>query len=202
MEYWTLKRSELDVESFIHKVRTDESTMLVAVGLVASSPNRSWNSVNYIELMRRIHKKFNNKIQFVLFGGSDAKQAAKAIVNANIGASVLNFTDRTTLAQLALLMDQCSLYLGSDTGLMHFAVALGKYVIELSIELADGQPTDGASPARMGPWGVKSQIIQPLGLDDCRGFCKKSYAHCINTISVQTVETALERYFFKYRTDT
>ena len=184
MEYWISPENRAFAE---RTVVLTPGWRTIACGLVGSEKARSWSPEKYRELIARSAGK---NARFVLLGGEDAREAAACI---GAGENIIDLTGATTLPQVAAVMDCCDLYMGSDTGLMHFAVATGTPVVELSVWLRDGVPTNCSAPARMGPWGVPSRILIPeSGLDGCHGRCSKTYAHCINTITVEQVEQAME----------
>lgn len=184
MEYW-LSQEHRSYAQWILCRQPEWS--YVACGIVGSVAVRSWSPEKYRALFQTFSGR---KVMFLLLGGKDAAKAAEAIGN---GENILDLTARTTLPQVAAIIDAVDLYVGSDTGLMHFASATGTPVVELSVWLSDGDLRDVSAPHRIGPWQVPSKILlPPAGLDGCKGRCAKSYAHCINAIQVEAVKEAID----------
>ena len=151
-------------------------------------PSQCWPVEKYRLLFDELHKT-HPQIGFALIGGADAKEAAKSIVEGIcLGKHVIDFTGRTTLEQAASLMQKCVLYIGSNTGLMHMAVALSKPVVEIDFYLRD---MDGRLNSPMGVWKSPAVILQKQGCDDCFEICSKPYPHCIKQISVEEVLNAI-----------
>lgn len=184
MEYWIGELDRAFAKRILAGCKGAEQNRFLAIGLVSRAKNRTWDAVNFLKLYAELRQK-NKSIFFVLLGGKDACEAASVFRHCH---HVLDLTGRTTLPQVAALIAECELYVGANTGLLHFATALRKPVVEISAWLPDGSPTDGISPMRMGAWGVPQVLCQPeKGLDGCRGSCEKTYAHCIDTVKVEDV---------------
>ena len=62
----------------------------------------------------------------------------------------INLVSKTDLNEIASCMKKCDLYVGSNTGLLHFASAFEVPCVTIYSELSDGKPTDGDSPCWMG----------------------------------------------------
>lgn len=165
---------------------------LIALGIMATAPKRVWDTQNYIELINEITRT-TDSCCFVIFGGNDAVTMAGSIMDQiNDKERVLNLTDELSLRDTAAYISLCSLYVGSNTGLLHFASAMSVPSVTIYSELEDGQPMDGDAPERMGAWCVPHiDLIPPAGLDDCHGVCRKRYSHCINQITPKQVNYAI-----------
>lgn len=176
-----------DVSSARRAISWEKGWTYVACGIVGREPYRSWAPENYRALIQSFA---NQRVKFVLLGGGNAVEAAEII---GAGENVIDLTGKTTLPQVAAVISQTNLYVGSDTGLLHFASATGVPIVELSVWLRGGDPTNDSAPQRIGPWDVPSRVLIPEpGLDGCYGRCSKPYAHCINTITVEEVTQAMQ----------
>ncbi|WP_294159788.1 glycosyltransferase family 9 protein [uncultured Selenomonas sp.] len=183
MEYWLAPEAVAFAERILQKQPGD---IFVACGLVSREAARSWAPQNYRKLFEACA---GEQMTFVLLGGREAEEAADII---GADGDIISLIGRTTLSQAAAVISLCDLYLGSNTGLLHFASATGVPVVEISAWLPDGEATDGIAPQRMGPWRVPACILTPApGLDGCHGRCQKPYAHCINTITVEDVHRGI-----------
>lgn len=183
MEYWISEANRVFAREALGK---RAGWAYIACGIVGSQPYRSWAPENY----RKLFEKFNQEnVMFVLLGGRDASEAAAAI---GVHANIIDMTSRTTLPQAAAIIEASDLYVGSDTGLLHFASATGTPIVEFSVWLHGGDLKDISAPHRIGPWHVPTRILIPEpGLEGCQGRCRKSYAHCINTITPEAAEKAM-----------
>lgn len=189
MELWTSPEEKMWAESLLRKSVQTENKVVIALGVAAREERRSWPAEYYAELIRRLETR-NQQLCYVIFGGDNAVEAAEIIEKS--GADILNIAGKTTLAESIAVMEQCDLYVGSDTSLLHMAAAFGHPIIELTANLKDGCDTDMGHPVRTGPWKVPGKVIYPQKqLDGCTHVCEKEYAHCITQIDVGEVEEAV-----------
>ncbi|WP_188399486.1 glycosyltransferase family 9 protein [Sporomusa sp. GT1] len=190
MEIW-LHEKDID---FAHNLlsREDGWPILIAVAPVANSKLRSWDSVNYIHVINDIAKRYRENVRFVLLGGANASHVHDLVAISQLD-NVLNLINKTTLLQTAAIIKNCDMYLGSNTGLLHMASVFEKPIIEISACLRNGKKTGLLSPERTGAWRVHSEVIRPTGLDECKDWCRKPYAHCINQITIEEVLIKLEQ---------
>ena len=192
MEYWLEPKEAEFARDFFYPYHLKEGELLIAVGLVSRDRARTWSATKYRDLLTQVSSLRPGKVRFVLLGGADAGEAAKIVMQAD--GCLIDAVGKTSMIQAAALMERCNIYLGSNTGLLHFAAALGKIVVEISAELPNGCETDDIHPLRMGAWGVKSFPVMPKIISGkCAGYCRMPYAHCIDNISVSDVVTVLER---------
>lgn len=186
MELWTSPQSEERVRKIFEEYGVEGCQSLIALGIVASVDTRTWKIENYNSLVRHYGQKYGNRIRFIIMGGRDAENAAKQMDNTY--GNLINLAGRTDLNETAACMKRCSLYVGSNTGLLHFASAYGVPSVTIYSELSDGKPTDGDSPFRMGAWKVPHiDLVPPDGLDGCHGVCRMRFSHCINQITTEQV---------------
>jgi lipopolysaccharide heptosyltransferase I len=108
------------------------SRFLAAEGLVAGRfailnpgagwPSKIWPAERYGEVARRLAGE-HGLPSVAVWGGAAEKPLGEAIVAASGGAARL--APSTTVSELAALCRRAGLFLGSDTGPMHLAVAVG-----------------------------------------------------------------------------
>lgn len=167
----------------------------LAFCFVGSRPQKNWDVRSYAELIKMLLQDHANR-GIVMVGDERAASAAKAIGGFlhDFEGQMWDMIGKTTLDELAALLQQCTLYVGADTGVMHMAAAMGTPVVDISIALPGCTAADGAVPERMGPWGVENvALMAPYASDGCYGVCRKTYPHCINLITVEEVYRAVER---------
>lgn len=201
MELWTTPKSEESISHIFEEMNIEEHQILIALGIVASVETRTWKINNYNRVVRHYGKQFGNKIRFVVMGGEDAQKSSEQMDNTY--GNIINLAGRTDLNETAACMKKCNLYVGSNTGLLHFASAYGIPSITIYSELSDGKPTDGDSPFRMGAWKVPHiDLVPPAGLDGCHGVCRMRFSHCINQITPEQVIDAVNRILYKKLSNT
>lgn len=192
MELWTSAQSEERVLQIFEEQKIEERQILIALGIVASVDTRTWKIENYNRLVGHYGKLFGDNIRFIVMGGEDAKGAAEQIDNTY--GNIIDLTGRTDLNETGACMKRCNLYVGSNTGLLHFASAYKVPSVTIYSELSDGKPTDGDSPFRMGAWKVPHiDLVPPVGLDGCHGVCRMRFSHCINQIAPKQVIDAVNQ---------
>jgi lipopolysaccharide heptosyltransferase I len=97
----------------------------VAIHAGARWMTKRWPEEHFIEIARRLHREF--AADLVLVGGSEEAEAAARIAAAAPGRCE-NLVGKTTLKQLAAVLDRVHLLFTNDSGPMHLAAALGTRV--------------------------------------------------------------------------
>ncbi len=166
----------------------DKRKTMIAVGLVGSIEKKSWSPNRYSQLFKRMAQE---NIVFVLLGGADALEAEQKV---GTYENVISYINKCSLKESIEIINECDMYLGANTGLMHIAAALDKPCITLYASLKNATPWSGLGPVR---WGVRDvphiDLIPAKGLDGCCYDCQRNFSHCINQISVTEVIRAIER---------
>lgn len=157
MELWSNEKTDYALNDLLNLNEVKTNNIFIAVGLVATDRERTWNAVNYQKVIQKIVKVYDNKIKFVLLGGKDALFASTQIDNAN--TSVINLVAKTTLEEVIAIIKRMDLYLGSNTGLLHIASAFRKPVIEISGSRKNEEGTSFTAPSRVGAWRTKNVVI-------------------------------------------
>jgi heptosyltransferase-2/heptosyltransferase-3 len=114
---------------------------LVAIHPGAGAAVKQWPSERWAAIAGRLITECGAQ---VLLTGVAAERALVDEVKRSLGRPVLDAAGRTSLGQLAALLARCSLVLGSDSGPLHLAVAIGAPTVHLY------GPVDAA---KFGPWG-------------------------------------------------
>ena len=192
MELWLSHEEHQYFERWLEEHENHKNARLVMVGLEGSTQNRSWLIDNYVKVFEQEMELFPKELCFVLLADREIRNAEKNSLEHL--DNVIDMSGRTTLREVVALIAHSTVYLGSDTGLMHIAAAFGKPVVELSAHFKDGRVMDSGSPILVGPFGVENIVLEPeTGLDDCVGWCTKSYPHCIRQIRPVEVGNALRK---------
>lgn len=110
--------------------------------------SRRWPPRRYGSVARHLGQKFQIP-SVVAWAGADEEKMALEIVNRSGGHGIM--APNTTLQQLAELLRKAAFYVGSDTGPMHIAAAVGTPCISLY------GPT---LPVRSGAYGKGHEYVQ------------------------------------------
>ena len=144
---------------------------------------KRWPLANYIRLAEEIAKKIPEAAVVVSTGPEEKALGIRFKKKCKTDITV---ADNMSLPQLAALLDACEVFVGSDTGPLHLAAALGKMVIGLY------GPTD---PGRNGPYGKGNFVVSSRKA--CAGCWRKRCPDisCMNDIKVSDVmERVIEAY--------
>lgn len=116
---------------------------------------KRWPQRHWVNLINQLH---HAGYRAVLVGGPDEAHEARQIAQACDNAPLV-LTGKTTLGQLAAVLAQCTLMVGSDSGPLHLASALGTRVVGLY---------GATSPVRYGPFGQPDAIRRhPIFCSPC-----------------------------------
>ena len=121
-------------------------------GFVAINPGAGWDSKRwplerYAEVARDLAARGMRSV--VTWGGPEEDAWAKTIVEQSHGAAIQ--APRTSLTELAALLKHARLFVGSDTGPLHMAAALGVRCVALF---------GASSGIACGPFGPGHVILQ------------------------------------------
>jgi len=147
-----------DIINNLLKELNIEEDKLIAIHPFTSDPIKQWPLNSFRELVKRLAGESNIKI--IIIGGKDELARSKELCS-NLGNNLINITGRTTLRQLAALLNKCKLLISGDSGPVHLACAVDTRV--LAIFRSD---IPGKSSRRWGPWGKGHIVIERNNLCD------------------------------------
>jgi heptosyltransferase I len=87
---------------------------------------KRWRPAHFAALARRAQAEFGGTIVFV---GTAGEAALAAEVQAGLTGPALDLSGRTTLPELAAVLQLCDVMVANDTGPLHLAAALGRPVV-------------------------------------------------------------------------
>ncbi len=148
----------------------------VALILGANWPNKIWPQEHFAVLADKLYE---NGLIPIVVGGPQDRQLAKLVTECS-KIPPIDLTGKTTLRQLAAILQKATAVVGGDTGPLHLATALGTPVVELM------GPTD---EARNGPYGLKNIAI--VARHDCAGCWKRKCLKGIDCLAVIKPEDVL-----------
>lgn len=157
----------------------DVEQRYAALILGANWPNKIWPQEHFAALADQLYDR--GVIPVVVGGPADSQLAAMVIAQMKIPA--IDLTGKTTLKQLAAILQKATVAVGGDTGPMHLAAAMKTLTIALM------GPTD---EGRNGPYG-HTAIITPRECAGCwQRRCPKTL-DCLAAISPERVAFEIMR---------
>ncbi len=161
---------------FLSSVEVSEDD--VVAGLcpgAAYGPAKRWLPGRLIEVSKRVCENYPAK--FMVFGGEGDEEAC-CVVADGIGEKAINLCGKTTLRELAALIERCAVLISNDSGSMHLAAAIGTPTIGVF------GPTD---PARSAPPENCTVIKKAIDCSPCsRRECPTDF-RCMTSISAEEV---------------
>ncbi len=172
------REDERYAEEFLSRLKgLDCEPIIINPG--ASWPTKRWSQDCYVALARRIVDELSFSVVVTWGGESEGRQAEEIVRRAGRGVFL---APPTNIRQLSALLSRGRLFVGSDTGPLHIAAALGAPTVALF------GPSD---PVRNGPYGNTSRILHfPLPCSGCyRRQCPDPV--CIRSIRLDEVFAAV-----------
>ena len=174
-------------ESRINAAQRGKGPPPTRESLVAIHPGspvalKRWRPKRYAKLADWLVAQKRAKIIFV---GVDAEMPIIAEIQALMREKSFNIAGKTSLTQLASILQLCQLFIGNDSGPMHLAAAVGIPTIGLY------GPGD---PGRFGPVGAQCQTLRRKpDCPPCLGTtCRFGGEGCMSEIQVADVIQAID----------
>lgn len=143
---------------------------------------KCWYPDRFGELGKRLAEQWETNI--LLFG----KQEEQPIIHEirrYLGNRGIDLAGKTSLLQLAALLERCVLLVTNDTGTMHIATAIGTPVVALF----------GSTPPHItGPWGKGHVVVKKdIECSPCwKRVCPTDH-RCMNLLTVDEVEEIVNK---------
>lgn len=157
----------------------DHSYIVVAPG--AANEAKRWTPQGFIKVCYQLIKRYPLKVVFV--GDAADHRDAEGMVEV-LGADTLNLCGRTTLVQLAAVVQKATLALVNDSAPMHLASYLDVSVLALF------GPSD---VKKYGPWGLQGHYLQKnKDCPACQNLKSPARHNCMAAITAQEVLNAFQ----------
>ena len=174
-----LESAKRDIDDFLRSKNIQDRQIVIMHPGVTWMTKR-WVLKNYSLLAGEIAERFSNSAIVITAGPGEESIANKIQKSCNAHTVVAG---NMKLSGFVALLDRCEVFIGSDTGPLHLAAALGRRVIGLY------GPTD---PVRNGPWGDMNFVISKQ--ISCSGCWRRkcSDVRCMDGIAVSDVMGKVE----------
>jgi heptosyltransferase-2 len=112
-----------NAKALLAKKRTSEKKPIILMSPIARIAGKLWPQDSYVELCRWLLE--NTQCDVLIAWGPSEKQTAIAMCNKVGNKRVFCLDKSIELRQFAAVANQCSLYIGNDTGPRHISEAAG-----------------------------------------------------------------------------
>jgi lipopolysaccharide heptosyltransferase II len=154
----------------------------VAINPGARWQSKRWPAERFGDVAAWIHGHAG--LRSVCIGAASFRKDARTVARVG-GDAVLDATGRTSLKELAALLECGEFLLTNDSGPMHLAVAAGAPVVALF------GPTD---PRKIGPYGTGHEVVHvPVECAPCSKRDCPERRPCMAMLDVKAVVRACER---------
>jgi heptosyltransferase-2/heptosyltransferase-3 len=114
---------------------------IVALQVGAGAPIKRWPLDRLARVGRALRDECEGSI--VVLGGPSEIEVVQAVVS-GVGRAAIGLAGKTSIGELAAVLERCALVIGPDSGPLHLAVAVGTPTVHLF---------GPADPRRFGPFG-------------------------------------------------
>ncbi len=175
------ERERRTVEAFLKQEGIIDSKPLIVVNTTTRWETKLWDSPNFARLSDQLIDQYDAQI---IFTGQKIDSPSIDEIMSLMRGQVVNASGKTTIKELAYLLQRAALVITTDSGPMHIAAAMGTPVVALF------GPT---SPWRTGPYSKNAATVKSqLSCSPCfKRTCK--HCSCMKGISVEAVLSAVDR---------
>lgn len=172
------------VRTLLEPLRNVPQNRRLAFILGSSWPSRFWLAERYREVAEELAR--SNGTRVVLIGGESEREIAEQVEASLPEVPVLNLVGKTSLRDLIALFSEMGAVVGSDSGPMHIAAAVGAPVVSL---------WGSTSPLRSAPYRSEDLVLQSaVGCSPCyRKNCPGLGRLCMSDIPAAAVIARLEQ---------
>ncbi len=182
-QLWLTPEEANSADQLLDQLGVQRSQPIVVLQPGARYWFKAWPPDRFAELADRLMSQYGCQ---VLLGGSDQDIDLAQQIRQVAKSKPIIMAGRTTIKQFAVIAKKSALFVGSDSGAMHIAAAVGTPMVALF---------GPSNPDEWGPRGGAVEVIYK-GLD-CRicfhPTCLRGEQNCMRQISVEEVFAAVSR---------
>jgi len=184
------REAAIEARETLRKLKIDADAPLILLHPGSGGSARDWKPERFGSLAERLTLRGKNVI---VTGGPGEEGLVQHVLKAARGHA-LALSSPLSLKALAALIGAADVFVANSTGPLHIAAAVGTPVVGFY------PPILQCSSKRWGPLTEKKVIFEPLAVHcpvckggECRG------NECMDLISVEEVQQAVDRLLEKYR---
>jgi heptosyltransferase III len=190
-QLWLTPEEANSADQLLDQLGVQRSQPIVILQPGARYWFKAWPPERFAELADQLTSQFGCQ---VLIGGSDQDIDLAKQIQQMAKRKPIIMAGRTTIKQFAAIAKKTALFVGSDSGAMHIASAVGTPVVALF------------GPSSPREWGPRGGPVEVLYKEiDCRSCfhptCTKGEENCMRLIAVHEVVAAAQRLLFSGKPD-
>ncbi|HZC81745.1 MAG TPA: putative lipopolysaccharide heptosyltransferase III [Nitrospiraceae bacterium] len=184
-QLWLMPEEKNSADLLLDQLGVQRSQSIVILQPGARYWFKAWPPERFAELADHLTSQYGCQ---VLIGGSEQDLDLAQQIRQMTKSSPVILAGRTTIKQFAAVANKAALFVGSDSGAMHIASAVGAPVVALF------------GPSNPREWAPRGGPVEVLYKEsDCRTCvhptCTRGEENCMRLITVQEVRTAAQRLF-------
>lgn len=182
-QLWLTPEEENNADQLLDQFGVQRLQSMVILQPGARYWFKAWPPERYAELAERLMSQYGCQ---VLLGGDDQDIDLAQEIQRMAKSSLVLMAGRTTIKQFAAIAKKSTLFVGSDSGAMHIASAVGTPLVALF------------GPSSPREWGPRGGPVEVLYKEiDCRSCfhptCTRGEENCMRLIAVEEVWGAAKR---------
>jgi heptosyltransferase II len=157
-----------------------KSKMIISLAIGSIQLHKRWQVGNFVELAKKISEYCN--AFFIVVGTKNDSEIGQYFENQLNTTAVLNLINKTSVQQLAVILERSDVLIGNDGG----AIQLGAAVNCKTISIISGIEY----PNSVDPWGFGDYTVRhKVACSPCYSMtsCPLIHNHCITEITVDKV---------------
>jgi lipopolysaccharide heptosyltransferase II len=182
-QLWLTPEEENSADQLLDQLGVQRSQSIVVLQPGARYWFKAWPPDRFAELADRLTSQYGCQ---VLIGGSQQDIDLAQQIRQMAKSRPVIMAGRTTIKQFAAIAKRSALFVGSDSGAMHIAAAVGTPVVALF------------GPSNPREWGPRGGPVEVLYKElDCRSCfhptCTRGEENCMRLIAVHEAVAAAQR---------
>ena len=182
-QLWLTPEEANSADQLLDQLGVQRSQPIVILQPGARYWFKAWPPERFAELADQLASQYGCQ---VLIGGSDQDIDLAKRIQQMAKSNPIIMAGRTTIKQFAAIAQKTALFVGSDSGAMHIASAVGTPVVALF---------GPSSPREWGPRGGPVEVLyKEIDCSSCvHPTCTRGEENCMRLIAVHEVVAAAQR---------
>jgi predicted lipopolysaccharide heptosyltransferase III len=178
------KEKEIDAANILRKEGVPSNIPIIAMHPFSRWRYKEWPIKNYVKLINHMGSRY--RVSIVITGSIDEMDRVTEIVE-DSKIDAYSLVGKTSISELAAVLNKCGLLIGIDSAPMHIAAAVGTPTVTIF---------GPSSPINWAPRGKQHYVIyKDLPCVPCRqkGCNNSEVSRCLDELSVKEVISAVDK---------